>query len=199
MKDSIILQDKKYISAKRAAVIFGYTSDYVGQMCREGKLECTMVGRSWFVNEESVLGHKLSMSEIPVSISSTPSAITEPVLISPIATEIPKKKINKLSLTFALCLLLFAIVLFGNNFLSYFSKTPKTFVASVMNGLVVSPSFNSELENEITKQNLRNPFSDEVNINSDSSGTAGVITPVFKESQGDNFLYVMVPVKDSKK
>lgn len=62
MKDSFIFEGKKYISAKRASGISGYSSDYVGQLCRGGKLECRMVGRTWFVSEESLYLHKASIS-----------------------------------------------------------------------------------------------------------------------------------------
>ena len=60
MKDSLILEHKKFISAKQASVLLGYAQDYVGQLCREGKIESKMVGRTWFVSEESILNHKIS-------------------------------------------------------------------------------------------------------------------------------------------
>ena len=63
MKEALILEHKTFISAKRAAEVFGYASDYVGQLCRAGKLECKMVGRSWFVTEESLKKHQLSVLE----------------------------------------------------------------------------------------------------------------------------------------
>lgn len=62
MKDSFIFEGKKYISAKRASEISSYASDYVGQLCRAGKLDCRMVGRSWFVTEESLHLHKAAIS-----------------------------------------------------------------------------------------------------------------------------------------
>jgi hypothetical protein len=58
MKDSVILEGKIYISAKRAAKIINYAQDYIGQLCRSGKLDCKMIGRSWFVTEESLLAHR---------------------------------------------------------------------------------------------------------------------------------------------
>jgi hypothetical protein len=275
MKDALILQDKKYISAKRAAVIFGYSSDYVGQLCREGKIECTMVGRSWFVSEESVLSHKLSSVDakvasddsvkivsVPIKQDSLPSSTTESMLAPGITLkdlvadnvvtnsnndvlakiELPKQKVidvvpdnsiitdkskkivevegsirldtdsdktnnkkifsrrfNTTDIALVLILLLLSAVLFGRNFISYFPYSSKDIVATVLNGVVVAPSASTSLENESMKSELRNPFSDEVNVLPDSSGTAGVIVPVFKESKGDDFLYVMVPVKETKK
>src|SRR3989338_4881695 len=58
MKDSLILEGKIYISARRAAKIINYAQDYIGQLCRQGKLDSRMVGRSWFVTEESLLAHR---------------------------------------------------------------------------------------------------------------------------------------------
>ncbi|MDO8591033.1 MAG: hypothetical protein Q7R65_03595, partial [bacterium] len=60
MTQKIDFDGKEYISAKEAAVIAGYTSDYVGQLCRGGKIESRMVGRAWFVSKISILKHKES-------------------------------------------------------------------------------------------------------------------------------------------
>ncbi len=57
-KDQIIIDGKIYISARRGAEIAGYSADYVGQLCRAGKIECAMIGRSWYVGEESILKHQ---------------------------------------------------------------------------------------------------------------------------------------------
>lgn len=54
----VVLSGKRYISAKRAAEISGYANDYIGQLCRSGKLESTRIGRNWYVGELSILGHK---------------------------------------------------------------------------------------------------------------------------------------------
>ncbi|PCI31131.1 hypothetical protein COB52_00275, partial [Candidatus Kaiserbacteria bacterium] len=41
----------------------GYTSDYVGRMCRVGSLECRRIGRSWFVEENSLKDFALKQIE----------------------------------------------------------------------------------------------------------------------------------------
>lgn len=56
--DEITLDNKKYISTKRASELTGYANDYVGQLCRAGKISATRIGRSWYVEESSLLGHK---------------------------------------------------------------------------------------------------------------------------------------------
>jgi hypothetical protein len=56
--DEITLEDKAYVSSKRAAQITGYAKDYVGQLCREGRVEARLVGRNWYVLESSIRAHR---------------------------------------------------------------------------------------------------------------------------------------------
>lgn len=56
--EELTIGDKIYISSKRAAEITGYAKDYVGQLCREGRVEATLVGRSWYVLESSIKEHR---------------------------------------------------------------------------------------------------------------------------------------------
>lgn len=58
MNSDLYFDGKQYISSSRAAKISGYVNDYIGQLCRDGKLECRMVGRSWYVSFESLISHK---------------------------------------------------------------------------------------------------------------------------------------------
>lgn len=60
MNGDLYFDGKKYISSSRAAKISGYVNDYIGQLCRDGKLEARMVGRSWYVGLESLIQHKNS-------------------------------------------------------------------------------------------------------------------------------------------
>jgi hypothetical protein len=65
-------------------------------------------------------------------------------------------------------------------------------------GIAVVPSTGS-VENDVkAKKEIQNSFSDQVEIKTDTSGTAGVITPVFTKSKGKDFMYVLVPVKEKK-
>lgn len=56
--DSVVIDEKRFISSKRAAELAGYTPDYVGQLCRARKIEARLIGRSWYVAEDSILAHK---------------------------------------------------------------------------------------------------------------------------------------------
>lgn len=62
--DELIIGDKTYISSKRAAKITGYAKDYVGQLCREGRVEARLVGRNWYVLEASIMEHRFG-AEVP--------------------------------------------------------------------------------------------------------------------------------------
>ncbi len=59
--DELTLNGEKYISSKRAAKITGYTKDYVGQLCREGKIIAQLVGRNWYVSEVSIHKHRFEL------------------------------------------------------------------------------------------------------------------------------------------
>ena len=56
--DEIIIGEKKYISSKQAAKATGYAKDYVGQLCREGRVPARLVGRSWYVLESAIQDHR---------------------------------------------------------------------------------------------------------------------------------------------
>lgn len=56
--DEILIEEKKYVSSKRAAKITGYAKDYVGQLCREGRVPARLVGRSWYVLESAIQDHR---------------------------------------------------------------------------------------------------------------------------------------------
>ncbi len=60
MKSEFFLDGKKYISSRRASEISKYTSEYIAKLCRRGKLEGTLIGKTWFVEESSlkILGIK---------------------------------------------------------------------------------------------------------------------------------------------
>ncbi len=56
--DEIIIEEKKYVSSKQAAKITGYAKDYIGQLCREGRVPSRLVGRSWYVLESAIKDHR---------------------------------------------------------------------------------------------------------------------------------------------
>lgn len=80
MNNELYFSGKKFISAKRASEISGYTADYIGQLCRLKKLDNRRIGKAWFVAEKSLLEHiknsTLKPSERPVPIP-TPKTSTQ--------------------------------------------------------------------------------------------------------------------------
>ncbi|MBI2046365.1 MAG: hypothetical protein HYT28_03030 [Parcubacteria group bacterium] len=56
--DELILDGRKYISSRRAGEITSYTNDYIGQLCRAGKVQGKLIGRIRFVDEASLLSYK---------------------------------------------------------------------------------------------------------------------------------------------
>ncbi len=61
--DELVIEDKKYLSTKKAAQKTGYAKDYVGQLCREGRVPARLVGRSWYVLESALADHRFGASE----------------------------------------------------------------------------------------------------------------------------------------
>lgn len=58
--DELTIEGKQYISSKRAAKVSGYAKDYIGQLCREGRVDSKLVGRSWYVYEPSIREHRFN-------------------------------------------------------------------------------------------------------------------------------------------
>jgi hypothetical protein len=52
--DSLEIDGKQYISSREAAKRHSYTTDYVGQLIRGGKIEGKKVGRTWYVEIRSL-------------------------------------------------------------------------------------------------------------------------------------------------
>ncbi|MFH1170822.1 MAG: hypothetical protein V1704_04660 [Candidatus Vogelbacteria bacterium] len=60
-------------------------------------------------------------------------------------------------------------------------------------GLVVLPASGDPTLDEAMKLELKNAFSDQVEVRFDPSGQTGVITPILRK--GDNYLFVLTPLK----
>jgi hypothetical protein len=80
--DELEIDGKTYLSSKEAAKRTGYAKDYVGQLCREGRVEARLVGRSWYVFEPSIMKHRFSeetpaIEEGPVEVATTAEIVEE--------------------------------------------------------------------------------------------------------------------------
>ena len=83
--DELLIDDKKYLSTKRAAKVTGYAKDYVGQLCREGRVQARLVGRSWYVLETAIREHRFGSTEPSIPAVSVPRSVPEeaPVVRTP--------------------------------------------------------------------------------------------------------------------
>lgn len=52
--NSVVIDGVSYTKASILAKKFRYTADYLGQLCRSGKVDAQLVGRAWYVNEASL-------------------------------------------------------------------------------------------------------------------------------------------------
>ena len=50
--------NKEYVKASAIAKRFRYTQDYVGQLCRNKKVDARLVGRTWYVEPDSVAAYR---------------------------------------------------------------------------------------------------------------------------------------------
>ncbi len=64
--DELDISGKRYISSKRAAKENRYHVDYIGQLIRAGKIIGSKVGRTWYVEVES-LDKYLGQEHVPVT------------------------------------------------------------------------------------------------------------------------------------
>jgi len=62
-------------------------------------------------------------------------------------------------------------------------------------GMVVVP-VDEKTDKDAVIAKIQNSFSDEVQVTPRADGTSGVITPVFKKISNDEYLYVLVPIKN---
>lgn len=63
-------------------------------------------------------------------------------------------------------------------------------------GFVVVPSGSDEVNAKV-KEYVENNFSDETEVVADETGNSGLIKPVFKNESDQEYVYVMVPVKEA--
>lgn len=52
--DTVVIDEVTYTKASILAKKFRYTTDYIGQLCRTEKVTAQLVGRSWYVSEDSL-------------------------------------------------------------------------------------------------------------------------------------------------
>jgi len=82
--DEILIEEKKYVSSKQAAKATGYAKDYIGQLCREGRVPARLVGRSWYVLESALHDHRFgNPKDEPAEAEKSASTTQQPTWESP--------------------------------------------------------------------------------------------------------------------
>ncbi len=269
MEDKLFFDGEEYISARRASEISGYNSDYLGQLCRGEKLQCRLISRTWFVEENSLLEHlktngrkKTSPLFLEAQVQDKRKIFftqNEKAVAGLFRSNLVRdlnffRKVfareflatSLLALLVTLSISLAVISLSGSlikdggvpvlgpveritanlrDFLSTSSLVErysdsflfrayreviqvknnlKRKIASLFRGgpvvrkgsvVVPTPKTEEREKVDLLRKHIEESFSDDVEIISDESKTSGVIKPVFRKDTGEEYLYVMVPVK----
>ena len=62
-------------------------------------------------------------------------------------------------------------------------------------GVVVVP-IDENTNKDATVAKIKDAFSDEISVKPSADNASGVITPVFKKTKGNDYIYVLVPIKN---
>ena len=93
--DELEISGRRYLSTRRAAKDHKYTSDYVGQLIRAGKVVGKKVGRSWYVEEQSLNAYlNGGQTEAPPALQKPVERLAEepaPSVVAEIKEEVTKK------------------------------------------------------------------------------------------------------------
>lgn len=107
MELDIFSAGKEYISASRAAKKTGYAPDYIGQLCRSGKLPGKLIDRTWYVDLALLQAHKRSRElgrpkKLASLLPSSSQKRTSPFKVQELPVEIfPAKPFRNITLTYA--------------------------------------------------------------------------------------------------
>ncbi len=100
-RDVLVQNGKQFISSKVAAVRYGFTRDYIGQLCRGNKVSSQLIGRTWYVHEVSLKKYIAKTDELRRDgyrasklITETPAQAGVPTLETPVIDETSKPKIE---------------------------------------------------------------------------------------------------------
>jgi len=62
--NEMVVDDEKLISTTKASELSGYSKDYVGQLCREEKIECRRMSGHWYIDGDSLKEYQTEGSVI---------------------------------------------------------------------------------------------------------------------------------------
>jgi len=94
---NVTLEGIDFVKASEVAKQFGYTSDYIGQLCRSKKINARLVGRTWFVNIPSLEAHREGRYQnirVAKSEELAAEAVTEKIEKSDVAKKTYLKRVE---------------------------------------------------------------------------------------------------------
>jgi len=258
MSVDLFLDDKKFISVRRASKETGYSQDYIGQLCRQNKIPAKLIGRAWFVDFESLKTYKTNISSKNSKGNNInnyqeiklPEPKTENTYIpQQYSSELVKERIPNLSekkdvsrkifskSSFGTTLMTALVTIFivssaSFSWINYFSPKLSQKIDSIIVSIydnvqnsftvlrnkfnllaLVGQNFSEEDQAEVDAlvvfpdnqdkdkkiENIKNNFSDEVEVLFDEEGESGVIRPIFRPGEeSENYAFVLVPLKEKK-
>jgi hypothetical protein len=82
------VNNSKILSLKQASELSGYHQDFLGQLCRSGKLRSTKVGKGW-VTSESALNEFLGVQNLNNILPDVPSQPVEAAPVEELPVSVP--------------------------------------------------------------------------------------------------------------
>ena len=243
---------RNFVPLKEAAALTGYTTDHISYLCRNALVECRMVHEKWFVAQESILNYKaeseqkqkeradaLKQEAVLAQQQALEAHLNEPVVetvaghtrsgfaysraqkiifatviavvVMTVSLAIPSvRQFGAVAISNSRASVAEVFLAIENSFrgayhnLSFVSKNadsqaqsgPDFFGNGTRAGIAVVRSTNNAAKDEQLKEYIKSSFSDETRVVPDDTGVSGVIKPVFKKQSEQDYLYVMVPVKN---
>jgi len=93
--DTITLEGSVYTKLSVLAKKYNYTTDYIGQLCRSGKLDAQLVGRSWYATESSLKVHKHGHTTASATKSTTSSSRQQEQSTAPVTKVVVRPRVHK--------------------------------------------------------------------------------------------------------
>ena len=154
--ESVIFDGKEYLKASVLAERFNYTQDYLGQLCRAKKVDARLVGRAWYLNLDSLQGHKKTRYKTPDKPTvepKKPTAVPPPHFLTRIDVEpvLKKKTVTILKNNKAGKLNEFSVKYENDDY----SLIPRINRASVSKEINIRPADADDLSVKATKESVR--------------------------------------------
>lgn len=86
MSSSVTINGKMYMPSTMLSASYGYTSDYISKLAREEKVLGTQIGRTWFVEPESL---KLFLHQVEVNKQIRKEELSRQRKLEQVASKVP--------------------------------------------------------------------------------------------------------------